>query len=230
MSFWDLQTDKTIKETFRQLKKGTENILSNIQQTYNDAVIRGIQENRIKEERSKTFKEDVQKRVDGLLNSELRNYGERCLFSAKGKHYASKIILTDNRVLYTAWKADIPDITGIFVVDIPYTGICNMHCTPRSPYRLEIYSTDIHGSNKKSNIIQTLEISNKELISQIKKYAGGELGKSDRSLKTKMEAPSRYINHCWNCGVRIDSDVNRRCSRCGMFFCSNCGKCLCTRS
>lgn len=36
---------------------------------------------------------------------------------------------------------------------------------------------------------------------------------------------SRYNNHCWNCGKKIDSYYEKKCSGCGWFICSDCGAC-----
>ena len=34
-----------------------------------------------------------------------------------------------------------------------------------------------------------------------------------------------YQNHCWRCGSSINSNVNRRCGKCGWYICNNCGAC-----
>jgi hypothetical protein len=39
---------------------------------------------------------------------------------------------------------------------------------------------------------------------------------------------SRYNNHCWNCGRKIDSYYEKKCGVCGWFICSNCGACSVT--
>ena len=36
---------------------------------------------------------------------------------------------------------------------------------------------------------------------------------------------SRYNNHCWNCGKKIDSYYEQRCNICGWYICSTCGAC-----
>ncbi len=34
-----------------------------------------------------------------------------------------------------------------------------------------------------------------------------------------------YINYCWRCKADINSNYNRRCSKCGWYICNNCGAC-----
>jgi len=36
-----------------------------------------------------------------------------------------------------------------------------------------------------------------------------------------------YINHCFSCGVGIDSRKDTRCSNCNFYICSKCGSCFC---
>ncbi len=37
-----------------------------------------------------------------------------------------------------------------------------------------------------------------------------------------------YLNHCWNCGNPIDSNIDKLCMKCGQhYICSRCGKCWC---
>lgn len=40
-----------------------------------------------------------------------------------------------------------------------------------------------------------------------------------------LKSNSRYNNHCWNCGRKIDSYYEKKCGVCGWFICSNCGAC-----
>ena len=36
---------------------------------------------------------------------------------------------------------------------------------------------------------------------------------------------TRYNNHCWNCGKKIDSFYEKKCNVCGWYICSSCGAC-----
>ncbi len=53
------------------------------------------------------------------------------------------------------------------------------------------------------------------------------LNKSNRDIYLGIEASKarRYLNHCWNCGASIDSDVNEQCVVCGWYICKKCGAC-----
>lgn len=34
-----------------------------------------------------------------------------------------------------------------------------------------------------------------------------------------------YRNHCWRCKASINSNTNKRCSKCGWYICNTCGAC-----
>ena len=34
-----------------------------------------------------------------------------------------------------------------------------------------------------------------------------------------------YQNHCWRCKSDINSNTNKRCSKCGWYICNRCGAC-----
>ena len=57
-----------------------------------------------------------------------------------------------------------------------------------------------------------------------------EVGRSEAlSLQFRGFNSRPYRNHCWKCRADIDSDRNARCDRCTMFFCDECGTCMCRR-
>lgn len=48
-----------------------------------------------------------------------------------------------------------------------------------------------------------------------------ETSKKEKTYSTKR----KYRNHCWKCGSKITSEINRRCNSCGWYICSHCGAC-----
>ena len=58
-------------------------------------------------------------------------------------------------------------------------------------------------------------------------YDEEEITPAPRRNGNRKFSSSTYENHCWRCGNPINGAWNKRCPRCKLYICPNCGACHC---